>query len=221
MKSLKNQILILLLFILIPLISCGQTINFDKEKNYFSHNLDYHTFDVPVKYGCELYDDEVKKDSTSSIQELEFFDLGGISYPPLTPKFLSSTKFVLLYKGVPFSGKVLNYYSNGNKKWEQSYLDGLKNGDFIYYYESGKVQSKSQYKSDSKEGIFESFCVSGAYEKRTYKDDKLNGVWVGNYSDGRLFFKNFYLNGLLQSNPDSYNDKRITDGWKNIRYKMY
>ena len=51
----------------------------------------------------------------------------------------------ILYEIKNGNGKVIEYYNNGQIKYEGEYLNGLKNGKFIEYYESGLLKFEGEY----------------------------------------------------------------------------
>lgn len=209
-------IVFVLLLLSVPIISHGQILNYKNEKSNLSNRLRGDVVICP-KYGWEIYNE--LEDKTLG---LEFFDLGGVNGSPITRKFFITEKFpVLLYKGTPYTGKVVSYYENGKKEWENSYTKGLRNGDFFTFHENGDLKSKSKFKEDKRDGVFECYCENGAKEKGTYKEDMMVGVWEGIFPDGRLLFRSFYEYNKLISKPDSYNHPRIINGWNNQRFEIY
>ena len=209
MKKLKY--LILFGFLLsIPLFSCGQTINFDKEKGFFSRNLEGG---FVIGFPCEIFDSSPYKDGP--LDDVEA-DIGGIS-KYVRPEYLHSGGGVwfepnnksLLYRGLPFTGKVFSLYSNGKKKWEYMYVNGKRDGFKITYFENGKIRSRVQFKNGLKEGVYESYCENGALDKRTYKNDKLNGVWEFYHPNGNIFLREYYIEGNADKTKTPFYDPSI------------
>jgi antitoxin component YwqK of YwqJK toxin-antitoxin module len=196
----------IIFFFLVSLISLGQSIDFDKEKSFFSENIDNYGREEVAKYGCQLYvGDEVDEDA----DEVDT-SFGGISALK-NSSFRYSKEFTkpLYYRGFPFTGRVFSNYNSGSRKWEQTYYEGWRSGDFITYFESGKINSRGKYKENKLEGVFYIYCENGGMEKITYQNDKKNGVWEGFYPNGKLFFKGHYVNDKLNKKEEFYNDPRI------------
>ena len=217
MKQAFNQIL----FLLIPfiaLVSCRQTIIYNDEKFYISESI--WGIDESKKYGCDIYSD-VENNNLG----VEYEDLGGFNGPVVKPganKFFAREKTpIISYKGTPYTGKIIRYYSNGKVEWENSYTEGVADGDFLTFFENGNIESKSKFKNGVKDGGFECYCKNGAKEKGSYKKGKLNGAWEGFYPDGRVLFRSFYEYNKLVMKSTSYNDPKITNGWNNQRFEIY
>lgn len=43
--------------------------------------------------------------------------------------------------GIPVSGIIYELYPNGNLKSYETYIDGIKNGDYAYFFENGNMKS--------------------------------------------------------------------------------
>ena len=72
-----------------------------------------------------------------------------------------------LFKFCPkYTGKLISWYENGNKKEESEYLDGRLAGRFIKYYKNGKKGKKK--------------CEG------EYLDDKRIGTWIYYYKSGDI-----------------------------------
>lgn len=208
MKKSINLFLSLLL-LSISLISYGQTINFDKEKEFFSRNPRWGYF---PEFPCEIFNSSPYKDGPLDDVEV---DIGGISkyerpnYLHHFDPFFEPTNKSLLYRGLPFTGKVFSLYSNGKKEWEYMYVNGKRDGFRITYFENGEIQSRIQFKNGLKDGVYESYCENGALDKRTYKNDKLNGVWEFYHPNGKLFLREYYIEGNADKTKTPFYDPSI------------
>jgi len=125
------------------------------------------------------------------------------------------------YKAGVSSGKFVNYFSNGFKSSEGEYNDNEElTGKLTNYYRSGKVQSEeSFYTAGQITGTAVTYFHSGAIRyKRTYKDDKTiklecfdaNGksLYTANESKGRIKFKTYYPDGVLETDGELLDNKR-------------
>jgi antitoxin component YwqK of YwqJK toxin-antitoxin module len=82
-------------------------------------------------------------------------EYGGLTYSPNSNK--------------PYTGKVFDLYkSNGNKKVEGYYKDGLRNRKWEWWSEDGKMDSSGTYKIGIKDGkwIHSTEIGNGKYEVR-------------------------------------------------------
>ena len=207
MKNGKNLVLVLLL-LSIPLISCGQTINFDKEKKLFSRNLEIENYGIG--FHCAIFDVLGEKERT----DIEFADDGGKTTYEI-PDFLHDivnllpTNRPLLYRNLPFTGKVISFYSNGKKRWEYAFLNGLRNGILMTYFENGDVESKIQFKQGLFDGEYLRYCENGALDKRIYKNGELNGVWEFYQPNGVVFLRKYYVEGKIDETKSPYYDPSI------------
>lgn len=79
------------------------------------------------------------------------------------------------------------YTSNGRKRFEGAYVNGVPDGDHVYYYENGKIWQSGKYIYGRKEGDWKYFDEFGILILTiTFKDDveiKFDGVKVKFESD--------------------------------------
>ena len=90
----------------------------------------------------------------------------------------------------PFTGIVVNYYTETEKKLKEKFTNknGEKDGSYESYHENGSLNFKGNYSK----GVLE----DGSYEKY-YENGQ---IWIeGTYQKGELHgpFKKFYENGQL------------------------
>jgi antitoxin component YwqK of YwqJK toxin-antitoxin module len=82
--------------------------------------------------------------------------------------------------------KDVKYYENGQKKKEQPYKDGKRDGVVTLWYENGQKQGEGTFKDDKYDGLYTEWYENG--QKRfegTYKDRLLiniKGRWNKNGS---------------------------------------
>ena len=84
-----------------------------------------------------------------------------------------NNKFYSPSSHVPYSGNIIQYYSNKLISYEGKYLHGLRHGDFIYYYEDGFIHRKENYERGNKAGIWIEYDINGNTIKETYYKDGL------------------------------------------------
>jgi len=84
-------------------------------------------------------------------------------------------------------GEWKEYYSNGNLKRVENYLDDIKNGPYKSYEIDGILYAEGQYKDNKEEGLW----------KYYYKDDVLKeiGIRKNGHRDGD--WKEYHINGKL------------------------
>ena len=78
-----------------------------------------------------------------------------------------SRKNLILYKGFSileeklFSGVCVDYYGNGQKKYERNFKNGKEEGLCIHWYENGQKQSEGQYRDGKPDGLWSEWTEGG------------------------------------------------------------
>ena len=83
-------------------------------------------------------------------------------------------------------GVFIQWYEDGQKKYERTYKDGEEDGLLTIWYEDGQKRSEVTYKDGKIDGLLTCWYEDG--QKRleaTYKDGKLNGKWISWYENGQ------------------------------------
>ena len=80
----------------------------------------------------------------------------------------------------PYTGKVFDLYkSNGNKKVEGYYNDGLRNRKWEWWNEDGKMDSSGTYEDGIKNGKWTYWYANESKKKEgMYKDGLIDGLWT-------------------------------------------
>ncbi|MEI9946352.1 MAG: tetratricopeptide repeat protein [Chitinophagaceae bacterium] len=88
-------------------------------------------------------------------------------------------------KGVPYSGKYIDYYNSGRKMAEGMLADGKLNGEVKVLFQNGGIKSVNHYKDGLVHGSLMEYYKSGALkQKREYTDGKSDGVWESFFPNG-------------------------------------
>jgi len=118
---------------------------------------------------------------------------------------------VLKYFDEPFSGKIVSFYLNNQKKVEINYLNGKKNGIEKKWYKSGKITSERNYFKNLKIGVHEGYWENGS-SKFLYHFNS-NGEYMGTveewYKNGNRYRSFNYLNGKEAGNQKLWYKKEI------------
>lgn len=96
----------------------------------------------------------------------------------------------LVYKAgeiLPFTGKLILKYENGNLEREDSIVNGIFHGEFKVYYENGKIAQEGYNKDNKLHGIIKNYDENG----------KL--LFISEYKDGEEIFSKKYENGKFIS----------------------
>jgi uncharacterized protein len=120
------------------------------------------------------------------------------------------------------TGKIVAYYSNGNKSFELNYTYGMWNGPMEQYYPDGKLLYRSTYVFDQNEGKMEEYFANGNKETEgEYKLDEESGVMKYYHENGKLKRETTYDMGVKHGPEKVYdkNGKLISEG--NYYYGEY
>jgi len=121
----------------------------------------------------------------------------------------------------PFTGKVEDFYANGQKRSEATYKNGKYHGLLSLWYENGQMREEGNYKDGKKvstvvwnlngercpltnlkdgNGVVARYRNNGqkAYEAN-YKDGKLDGPWICWYPDGQKMQEIGAMDGKFMS----------------------
>ena len=121
--------------------------------------------------------------------------------------------YYLSNQDVPFTGKTVAKWPNGQKQKEANYKDGKIDGLLTYWFKNGQKQGELNYKDGKYHGLWTSWYENGQKETEgNWKDGKLMSmeVWktngekcpVTNVKDGN--------GGLVLYNEDGTEKVRMT-----------
>jgi uncharacterized protein len=97
-------------------------------------------------------------------------------------------------KGVVLNNQVY-YYSNGNRKEVEPYVDGKLEGTNVYYFPNGAKKYEVNYSKGEKNGSYREYYMNGQLKSEGwYSDNELNGFWNEYNEKGNIETKTFYLN---------------------------
>jgi len=83
---------------------------------------------------------------------------------------------MLSYKGKPFTGFIVEYYTNGILMSEEEYKDGYKNGVNRSYFENGQIEEEYFSRYNCFYSTFTSWNMNGNLILKTTYDDSGNEV---------------------------------------------
>lgn len=104
------------------------------------------------------------------------------------------------YKDDKLDGKKTIYYSNGKKEFEETYVNGKRNGEYTgYSMTSGNITQVKHYVDNKLDGEFKTYSEKGTVtEEGNYKDEKKDGVWKRYDPKGKLIKTQNYVDGKWQ-----------------------
>jgi len=82
----------------------------------------------------------------------------------------------LYLDGKPWTGPHVEYFGDGQVKVEGEFLDGRKNGRWVFYYQNGKIESEHFFNKDAQDGN----------ETHRYNDELNTRSMVKEWKSGRL-----------------------------------
>ncbi|MFZ5554622.1 MAG: toxin-antitoxin system YwqK family antitoxin [Bacteroidota bacterium] len=90
--------------------------------------------------------------------------------------------------------------------WENYYVDGKKDGTWIFYFDDGMIKKEESYKEDKKDGTFKEYFKGTTQLKSeiNYKADYLDGVYKMFYEDGKPFIEANYKQGKEEGEQLTY-----------------
>lgn len=96
------------------------------------------------------------------------------------------------------SGKLISYYSNGQKSAELNYQQSLMEGKQIFYYSNGNVAEERNFINSDYNGVYKEYHPNGKVKMiSNYKDDELHGLHQEFDDAGNLIISKNYFFGEL------------------------
>ena len=108
--------------------------------------------------------------------------------------------YYLPNQDVPFTGKAVAKWPDGQKMTEISYKDGKRHGLKAHWYESGQKLSEINYKHGKYHGPLTMWYENGQLRRKgKHVDGKEVGIWNHWYENGQQRDELFYLGGYMLS----------------------
>ena len=104
------------------------------------------------------------------------------------------------YGDKPYTGKVVVYHENGNKRYETNFVNGIDHGVFREWDDQGNLIEKSHMVSGKLEGKFIRFYPNG------------QKLFEGNYEKGEVQGKAFQWHENGQLKIEYHYDNGVEDG---------
>ena len=117
-----------------------------------------------------------------------------------------------------WQGAVRDYYRNGDVQMKGKYLDGMKDGVFIYYTNRKTYSSAGRYHKEDVVGKWEDFHWNGVLEKEVYYNDETftRNLWDSlgrpQVVNGYGKYVRWYPNGQI-AEEGSYEGGKKTGNW--------
>ena len=108
--------------------------------------------------------------------------------------------YYLPNQNMPFTGKAVAKWPNGQKKTEINYKDGKRDGLKAHWYESGQKLSEISYKAGKHDGPLTVWYENGKLRRKGNNiDGKMVGIWTHWYGNNQQRDEMFYISGLMES----------------------
>ena len=83
--------------------------------------------------------------------------------------------------------KYASCYGSGKVQWDGNFVDGEKDGEWVWYSENGKVKEEGNFVDGKLEGKRIDYYPSGEVGlEKNYVDGKREGKWVWYDEDGNI-----------------------------------
>ena len=125
------------------------------------------------------------------------------------------------FKNGKMEGEYKSFYETGQLSMEGFCKNDIREGVWKYYYENGKLERKENLKNGEVEGIIEYYYENGKLQRiGSVKDGKEYGTWKYYYKNGKLqqelnkekgYSRQYYKNGQLKR--ETYLKKGVTKCW--------
>lgn len=121
--------------------------------------------------------------------------------------FINNAYYIDTVSKIPFTGKCISYYSDGNKMAEKNFTNGMKEGTQNEWYKSGNIKEEEHYKNGMKDSIHTEWYENGKLsEQKEYQNGYKQGKHKEWYIDGKLKEEKIYLFGKLNNKHKIWNE---------------
>ena len=119
------------------------------------------------------------------------------------------------------NGLSLKFFQDSTVAERLTYINDIKQGEWIQYYPSGKVLLKSNYSDGKINGKFEIWFENGTIEySGQYKNDSKDGLWIIFNDNGTIKYKLEYLSGVTKDRQMENDESDFLDSLENNKGKV-
>ena len=95
-----------------------------------------------------------------------------------------------------FTGPVTDFYANGQKKLEASFVRGKPVGVMTTWYENGQKETEAMFVNGVREGPFTMWHENGQKKAHgNWVNNKLDGPWAVWHENGQMAFEGSFQSG--------------------------
>ena len=130
---------------------------------------------------------ELNSETPFSGKSVEFFEGGEVKRESRS------------YKDGLMHGVSIEWYENGQKKIEQIFEKGQKNGAMRLWHDNGQLWAETSWENGKINGIFKDWRKDGQPDtEQSYKDDELHGTQRTWHENGQLGTESTFVNGEIE-----------------------
>lgn len=112
---------------------------------------------------------------------------------------------VWLFQGVPYTGRIIDYYYSGKKQGEGAFVNGKTSGPRNIYYQNGKLQVEKNYSDGLENGWSKEYYEDGTLSQQgEYKEGKEQGIWENYFPNGQVSLRSSYNQGAIFDTATKY-----------------
>jgi hypothetical protein len=110
---------------------------------------------------------------------------------------MSQVNRIWLLHGAAYSGPVIDWYLNGNKKLETQMVRGQVEGGQLAFYPTGELAEKAEYHHGLIDGPDTQFYPDGTVlHDGSFAEGRQDGVWEFYYPNGQVKIHTTFIKGL-------------------------
>lgn len=102
-----------------------------------------------------------------------------------------------LLHGTAYTGPVIDWFFNGNKRLETQMVKGRVEGQQLIYYPTGELMEREEYRRGMIDGPVTQYYPNGTvFHKGSFVEGKQHGVWEFYYPNGQKKIHTAFSQGL-------------------------
>ena len=135
----------------------------------------------------------------------QIVNFDGLFYKKSDQKLVNGKVYLNKDEGDKFLGKIvkgekkglwLDFYSNGKKKGEYTYKNGMMNGPYTLWFKNGVRGEYGFYKDNKKDRLIIKWDQNGKkYSSVTFKDGYYHGKIIFYKTNGKIKYEGIYREG--------------------------
>jgi antitoxin component YwqK of YwqJK toxin-antitoxin module len=194
LKTMRKQILITFLFIILTGMVCGQTKNLRDaagRKQGYWESVDSRGKPVYAGYF---------KDDKPVGEMKRYYPAGGV-------------RVILHYSNDGISAHARFFWENGKPAAQGKYINTKRDSIWLFYNQNNVLSSRAAYSDGNKNGQEQKFYKNGNIaEEIFWKNGLKDGTWKQYYNNGKMILEATYIGNKLEGEFKSF----LSDGSKEL-----